>query len=90
MWRAGKRGMYVDSVIAFAEICRAPGETVSSRMVSRDRHRMRACVIDVIDHDGRLDDDLGRRCRTWLGVPGFYWELAMHAVRWTGKILTLR
>jgi glycosyltransferase involved in cell wall biosynthesis len=93
MWRAGKRGMYVDSVIAFAEI---QAERLAKRY-HREWYRVtgnshaRLRYRDVIDHDGRLDDDLGRRCRTWLGVPGFlYREFAMHAVRWTGKILTLR
>ena len=89
MWRAGKRGLYVDSVIAFADVQR---ERLEKRY-----HRRWYCVTgasharlrfpDVIDRAGRLDDAGATRGRRWMGVPYFlYRELLQTAVRWITRL----
>jgi glycosyltransferase involved in cell wall biosynthesis len=85
LWRAGKRGMYDDSVVAFAEV---QPERLDKRYhrqwyavtgASHARLRFRA----IIDRDGRLDERRGPRC--WLGTPRFlYRECLGHAVGWIG------
>src|SRR5262245_4162317 len=93
MWRAGKRGLYVDSVVAFAEV--QPERLVKRyhrrwyRVTGASHARLR--YRDTIDPDGRLDDRMIERGRSWWGVPGFlYREFAGHATSWIGNVLTAR
>jgi glycosyltransferase involved in cell wall biosynthesis len=90
MWRAGKRGLYVDSVVAYAD--------VQAERLERRYHRAwyhttgashaRMRYRDVIDRDGRLDDGLAARGRVWWGVPGFlYRECVMEAIAWSRNLL---
>jgi glucosyl-dolichyl phosphate glucuronosyltransferase len=93
LWRAGKRGMYVDSIVAYAEIQR---ERLTKRYHRAWHHvtgasHARLRYRDTIDRDGRLDDDVAARARLWRGVPGFlYRELATHAARWIKHMVTSR
>jgi glycosyltransferase involved in cell wall biosynthesis len=93
MWRAGKRGMYVDTVGAYAEV---QPERLEKRYHRRWYHvtgasHARLWYRDVIDADGRIDDTLPSRARAFLGVPGFlYRELAAHARGWIAKMLSGR
>jgi len=81
MWRAGKRGIYVDSVVAVAQIQR---ERLAKRYHRQWYHvtgasHARLRYRDVITHDGRLDDRASARARVWWGVPGFlYREFVGH------------
>ena len=91
MWRAGKRGLYVDSVVAFAEIQR---ERLAKRYHRRWYHvtgasHARLRYRDTIDRDGRLDAGMAARGRALWGVPGFlYREFVTHAVQWIKHLLT--
>jgi glycosyltransferase involved in cell wall biosynthesis len=84
LWRAGKRGMYDDSVVAVAEVQSERLEKRYHRQwyavtgASHARLRYRA----IIDRDGRLrDEGAGPRC--WLGSPRFlYREFLQHAAGW--------
>jgi glycosyltransferase involved in cell wall biosynthesis len=84
MWRAGKRGMYDDSVVAFAEVQperlekRYHRQWYAVTATSHARLRFRA----IIDRDGRLRDEApGPPC--WLGSPRFlYRECLEHAAAW--------
>lgn len=93
MWRAGKRGMYVDSVVACAAI--------QPERLTRRYHRAwyhvtgashaRLRYRDIIDRDGRLDDAASARARLWCGVPAFlYREFAGHAAGWAEKMIAGR
>ena len=88
MWRAGKRGLYVDSVVAFAEIqperLKKPYHRAWYHVTGASHARLR--FRDSIDRHGRLTDAVGREARTLVGVPGFlYREFASHAARWIKK-----
>ena len=93
LWRAGKRGMYDDSVVAYAEVQR---ERLTKRYHRTWHHvtgtsHARLRYRDTIDRDGRLDDGVSVRARVWCGVPGFlYRELATHAASWIRRLLTRR
>jgi hypothetical protein len=93
LWRAGKRGMYVDSIVAYAEVQR---ERLTKRYHRAWHHvpgasHARLRYRDTIDRDGRLDDGVAARARVWRGVPGFlYRELATHAARWIKHMVTSR
>ena len=91
MWRAGKRGLYVDSIVAFADV---QPERLAKRY-HREWHRVtgashaRLRYLDTIDPLGRLDDRMPARGRVWWGVPGFlYRELVASAGRWMRHMLT--
>jgi glycosyltransferase involved in cell wall biosynthesis len=93
MWRNGKRGLYVDAVAVEAPI---QPERLTKRY-HRDWYHVtgashaRLRYRDSIDHDGRLDQALAARARTFWGVPGFlYRELAMHLGRWLVKLAAFR
>jgi len=91
MWRSGMRGMYVDSVVAFAQVQR---ERLTKRYHRQWYHvtgasHARLRYRDAITHDGRLDDELPARGRVWWGVPGFlYREFVGHATRFAAHLLT--
>jgi glucosyl-dolichyl phosphate glucuronosyltransferase len=84
MWRAHKRGMYDDSVVAFAEVQPERLEKGYHRQwyavtaASHARLRFRT----IIDRDGRLrDESPGPPC--WFGSPRFlYREFLGHAAGW--------
>ncbi len=84
MWRSGKRGMFVNSVVAAADI---QPERLTKRyhrawyhVTGRSHARLR--YLDRIDRDGRLDAPLAADRRVWFGVPGFlYREFGRHVVR---------
>jgi glucosyl-dolichyl phosphate glucuronosyltransferase len=93
MWAAGKRGAYVDSVLAFAD--------VQPERLERPYHRAWHVVTgasharlrfkEVIDRDGRLRPSGRLDGRAFLGAPAFlYRELLDHVARWLMKIVTLR
>ena len=76
LWRAGKRGLYVDSVVAFAEVQPERLEKRYHRQwyrVTGSSHA-RLWYPDVIDRAGRLDDAAAARGRRWLGVPCFLYR----------------
>jgi glycosyltransferase involved in cell wall biosynthesis len=89
MWRAGKRGMYVDSIVAYAAV---QADRLQKRYhrawhhVTGSSHaRMR--YRDSIRPDGRLDDRMAGSARTIAGVPGFlYREWAAHFRRWLAHL----
>ncbi|HKO02718.1 MAG TPA: glycosyltransferase [Thermoanaerobaculia bacterium] len=91
MWRAGKRGLYVDSVVASADV---QPERLAKRYHRAWYHvtgasHARLRYRDAIDRDGRLDDGVLARARQFRGVPGFlYREFAGHAARWARHLLT--
>jgi glycosyltransferase involved in cell wall biosynthesis len=84
LWRAGKRGIYDDSVVTYAEVQPERLEKPYHRQwyavtgASHARLHFRA----IIDQDGRLrDEGPGPRC--WLGSPRFlYREFLGHAASW--------
>ena len=90
MWRAGKRGMFVDSVAAFAEI---QSERLTKRYhrawyhVTGSSHA-RLRYLDSIDRNGRLDEAMAAEGRVWFGIPGFlYREFCAHIADWVKKAL---
>ncbi|HZR23260.1 MAG TPA: glycosyltransferase [Vicinamibacterales bacterium] len=91
MWRAGKRGMYADTVVAFAEI---QPERLDKRYHRQWYHvtgasHARLRYRDTIDRDGRLVPDLTARGLSWLGVPGFlYREFLAHLWSWTRRSIS--
>jgi glucosyl-dolichyl phosphate glucuronosyltransferase len=91
MWRAGKRGLYVDAVVAAAEIQPERLTKAYHRAwyhvtgVSHARLRYR----DAIDRAGRLDAAAVGCGRHWLGVPGFlYREFVGNVARWIEHLAT--
>jgi glycosyltransferase involved in cell wall biosynthesis len=93
MWAAGKRGAYVDSVVAFADVQPERLEKRYHRkwhaVTGASHARMR--FKEVIDRDGRLRPSRPPRGREILGAPAFlYRELLEHAGRWLSKIAMLR
>jgi glycosyltransferase involved in cell wall biosynthesis len=93
MWRAGKRGLYFDSIVAFAEI---QPERLSKRYHRRWYHvtgasHARLRYRDTIDAQGRIDDHMAARGRVWWGVPAFlYRELIGHASSWIRHVVTAK
>jgi glucosyl-dolichyl phosphate glucuronosyltransferase len=93
LWRAGRRGIYDDSVVAYAEV---QPERLTRRYHRgwhhvTGRNHARLYFRDTIRADGALDDDLPARSRLIAGVPGFlYRECAAHAVAWLRHLLTGR
>ena len=89
MWRAGKRGLYVDSVVAFADVQRERLEKRYHRTwyhVTGASHA-RLQYREVIDRAGRLDDAGAISGRRWLGVPYFlYREFLQNAARWIARL----
>ena len=90
MWRSGKRGMFVDSVVAVAEI---QPERLTKRYhrawyhVTGSSHA-RLRYLDTIDRDGRLDPSLTANSRLWCGVPVFlYREFGAHMAKWSKNLL---
>jgi glycosyltransferase involved in cell wall biosynthesis len=89
MWRAGKRGMYVDSVVTFTEV---QPERLEKRYHRAWHHvtgtshaRMR--YRDTITRTGVLDDAMTASARLIGGVPAFLFrEWAKHAVRWMAQV----
>jgi glycosyltransferase involved in cell wall biosynthesis len=84
LWRAGKRGMYDNSLIVYAQVQR---ERLTRRhhrdwhAVTGDSHA-RLHYRDLVDRDGRLVDTPPPGRRLW-GVPGFlYREFAEQAATW--------
>ena len=93
MWRAGKRGMYLDTVGAYAEV---QPERLEKRYHRRWYHvtgasHARLRYRDIIDIDGRIDDTLSSRAHAFLGVPGFlYREMLLHVRGWIAKVASGR
>jgi glycosyltransferase involved in cell wall biosynthesis len=93
MWRAGKRGMFVDSVVAFAEI---QPDRLTKRyhrawyhVTGASHSRLR--YLDIIDREGRLNEAMAVRGRVWLGIPTFlYREFAGYVAKWVRKALLAR
>lgn len=84
LWRAGKRGMYEDSLLCFAQ--------VQPERLTRRYHRRWHAITggsharlhyrDLVDRDGRLAEAPPPGRRLW-GVPGFlYREFGRHAAAW--------
>ena len=90
MWRAGKRGMYADHVVAYAEI---QPERLGKSYHRRWHHvtgssHARLRYREIITPDGRLDETLTTQARRVAGVPGFlYREWLQHAGRWMALVL---
>ncbi len=92
MWAGGKRGAYVDSVVAFAAVQPERLEKRYHRKwhavtgASHGRLRFR----ERVDRQGRLTASTPGG-REWLGAPAFlYRELVEHAARWFHKTATLK
>jgi glycosyltransferase involved in cell wall biosynthesis len=91
MWRSGKRGMFVDSVVAAAEI---QPERLTKRYHRAWYHvtgasHARLYYLDTIDRDGRLDAPLTANRRVWFGVPAFlYRQFGAHLAKWLKNVLT--
>lgn len=93
MWRAGKRGMYVDSVVAYTDV---QPERLGKRYHRAWHHvtgashaRMR--YRDAIRSDGALDESMTSKGWHVAGVPGFlYKEAATQLARWAVKAMTGR
>ncbi len=88
MWRASKRGMYVDSIVTFTEVQRERLEKRYHRAwhhvtgVSHARMRYR----DIVTREGVLDDAMTSRGRSVGGVPLFLFrEWMVHARAWAKK-----
>lgn len=91
MWRAGKRGMYVDWVVTFTEIQRERLEKryhrAWHRVTGASHARMR--YRDTITRDGVLDDAMTSGGWAFGGVPGFLLrEWMTHAREWVRKMRT--
>jgi glycosyltransferase involved in cell wall biosynthesis len=90
MWRAGKRGMYVDSVITFTEV---QPERLEKRYHRAWHHvtgtshaRMR--YRDIVTREGVLDDAMTSGGRLIGGVPLFLVrEWITHAREWVMKTI---
>jgi glycosyltransferase involved in cell wall biosynthesis len=93
LWRAGKRGKYVDSVVTYAEVQPERLEKAYHRawhhVTGQSHARMR--YRDSITPDGVLDDSMARRGRQVWGVPGFlYREALMHLASYVRKVCSGR
>jgi glycosyltransferase involved in cell wall biosynthesis len=92
LWRAGKRGMYDESLIAYAQV---QPERLTRRYHRRwhavtGRSHARLRYRDLLDRNGRLLDALPPGRRLW-GVPGFlYREFARQAVAWASAVTRLQ
>lgn len=93
MWRSGKRGMFVGSVVAVAEI--------QPERLTKGYHRAwyhvtgashaRLHYLDTIDRQGRFDAALTANSRVWFGVPAFlYREFGTHVANWLKNVLMRR
>jgi hypothetical protein len=72
MWRAGKRGMYVDSVVTFTEVQHERLEKRYHRAWHRVTGASHARMHrDTITRDGVLDDAMTSGGWAFGGVPGF-------------------
>ncbi|HZS61300.1 MAG TPA: glycosyltransferase [Gemmatimonadaceae bacterium] len=91
MWRSGKRGMFVNSVVVAAEI---QPERLAKRYHRAWYHvtgasHARLYYLDTIDHDGRLDTPLAAKRRVWFGLPAFlYRQFGAHVATWLKNVLT--
>jgi glycosyltransferase involved in cell wall biosynthesis len=85
MWRAGKRGMYVDGVMTYTEV---QPERLEKRYHRAWHHvtgasHARLRYRDSIAPDGALDESMTASGRRIGGVPGFlYREACAHASDW--------
>lgn len=83
MWKAGKRGKYDDSIVAFADVQPERLEKAYHRRWHRatGRSHARMRFLEVVDRDGRLRErSTGRYL---FGAPGFaYRQLWEHLVGW--------
>jgi hypothetical protein len=91
MWRAGKRGMYVDSVVTFTEVQHERLEKryhrAWHRVTGASHARMR--YRDTITRDGVLDVAMTSGGWAFGGVPGFLLrEWIGHAREWVRKMRT--
>jgi glycosyltransferase involved in cell wall biosynthesis len=91
MWRAGKQGMYVDSIVAFTEMQRERLEKryhrAWHRVTGASHARMR--YRDTITRDGVLDEAMTSGGWAVGGVPGFLLrEWIRHAREWVRKMRT--
>jgi len=93
MWRSAKRGMFVESVVAVADI---QPERLTKRYHRAWYHvtgasHARLHYLDNIDHHGRLDAALAANSRVWFGVPAFlYRECGAHVANWLKCVLMRR
>jgi glucosyl-dolichyl phosphate glucuronosyltransferase len=93
MWRAGKRGRYDDSIVAFADV---QPERLEKRYHRRwypvtGRSHARLRFREIIGRDGALRELDERRGRYVFGAPGYlYRELVHHIVRWLRLIVARR
>jgi glycosyltransferase involved in cell wall biosynthesis len=93
MWRAGKRGMYVDSVVTYTDVqlerLGKPYHRAWHHVTGASHARMR--YRETIRSDGALDDSMASAGRRVAGIPGFlYKEAAAHLLHWTIKVMTGR
>jgi glycosyltransferase involved in cell wall biosynthesis len=93
MWAGGKRGAYVDSVVAFADV---QPERLEKRY-HRDWHAVtgashgRLRFREIVDRQGKLLMSAAPPGREMLGAPAFlYRELLEHGARWLQKIAALK
>ena len=72
LWRAGKRGLYDDSIVVYAQVQpeRLTRAITASAYAVTGRSHARLHYRDLIDRDGRLLDAAPPGRRLW-GVPGF-------------------
>jgi glycosyltransferase involved in cell wall biosynthesis len=84
LWRAGKRGLYDDSIVAYAQVqpARLTRRYHREWYVVTGRSHARLRYRDLIDRNGRLVDAAPPGRRVW-GVPGFlYREFGEQAASW--------
>jgi hypothetical protein len=84
LWRAGKRGLYDDSIVAYAQVQpeRLTRHYHRHWFVVTGRSHARLRYRELIDRDGRLTDTPPRG-RRLCGVPGFlYREFGTQAAAW--------
>ena len=88
LWDAGKRGLYVGSLLVTTEV---PRERLTKTYHRRFQWRVggthaRMWYRDRLDRDGRLIRN-GLPSATFLGAPGFlYRSLISHAVNWLRSV----
>jgi len=93
MWSAGKRGMYVDSVMTYTEV---QPERLKKRYHRAWHHvtgasHARLRYRDSISPSGELDESMAASGRRIGGVPGFlYREACAHVSGWLANTLTRR
>ncbi|MCU1384409.1 MAG: hypothetical protein JWL71_3106 [Acidobacteria bacterium] len=89
LWRAGKRGKYVDSVVTYTEVQPERLEKTYHRAWHHvtGRSHARMGYRDSITPDGVLDDSMAFRGRQVWGVPGFlYREALVHLAGYVRKL----